>query len=355
MALWGPSGCGKSTMLNLISGLLRPDSGTIEVDSVDTTKLTDGTHTLYVVMRDASGDRASTTSSFIVNNTAKPPVIAISQPANGATVSGTVSIRGTASDATALKAVSVSIDGGAGSGATGLQNWSYTLDTTRLTSGSHTVIATAVNSAGLTATASITLLLNSGSPPPTTAITLTSPAKDTSVALGSRVRVSASVQVNFGPIAKVDFFAGNTLLGTSTTSPYSVVWTPVGAGPVTLTARATSTGGATSTSAAVLVSVTGPTASGLTVQITKPTNGGAFVGVPLAHFSIQVNAAEPGGQVSRVFFFANGAPIGSSTVAPFTFVWSGVPGGNYVLTAEAVDGAGATAVSPAVSITVIQR
>lgn len=32
MALWGPSGCGKSTMLNLISGLLRPHEGVIEVD-----------------------------------------------------------------------------------------------------------------------------------------------------------------------------------------------------------------------------------------------------------------------------------------------------------------------------------
>ncbi|HUW62066.1 MAG TPA: ABC transporter ATP-binding protein [Candidatus Bathyarchaeia archaeon] len=42
MALWGPSGCGKSTMLNLISGLLRPDSGAISVDGVDTTRLREG-------------------------------------------------------------------------------------------------------------------------------------------------------------------------------------------------------------------------------------------------------------------------------------------------------------------------
>jgi len=39
MALWGPSGCGKSTMLNLISGLLRPDEGLIRVDGVETPKL----------------------------------------------------------------------------------------------------------------------------------------------------------------------------------------------------------------------------------------------------------------------------------------------------------------------------
>jgi ABC-type lipoprotein export system ATPase subunit len=42
MALWGPSGCGKTTMLNLISGLLRPDEGLISVDGVETPKLSEG-------------------------------------------------------------------------------------------------------------------------------------------------------------------------------------------------------------------------------------------------------------------------------------------------------------------------
>lgn len=42
MALWGPSGCGKSTMLNLISGLLRPDEGVIKVDDVEIQELSEG-------------------------------------------------------------------------------------------------------------------------------------------------------------------------------------------------------------------------------------------------------------------------------------------------------------------------
>ena len=41
MALWGPSGCGKSTMLNLITGLLQPDSGRIEVDGTEIQDMAD--------------------------------------------------------------------------------------------------------------------------------------------------------------------------------------------------------------------------------------------------------------------------------------------------------------------------
>ena len=41
MALWGPSGCGKSTMLNLISGLLRPDSGVIRIDGKEIQKVSE--------------------------------------------------------------------------------------------------------------------------------------------------------------------------------------------------------------------------------------------------------------------------------------------------------------------------
>lgn len=39
ISLMGPSGTGKSTLLNLVSGIDRPDSGTIVVDGVELTKL----------------------------------------------------------------------------------------------------------------------------------------------------------------------------------------------------------------------------------------------------------------------------------------------------------------------------
>ena len=39
VSLMGPSGTGKSTLLNLVSGIDRPDAGTITVDGTDVTKL----------------------------------------------------------------------------------------------------------------------------------------------------------------------------------------------------------------------------------------------------------------------------------------------------------------------------
>jgi putative ABC transport system ATP-binding protein len=43
LALMGPSGSGKSTLLNLIAGIDKPDAGTLEVDGVDITRLSEGT------------------------------------------------------------------------------------------------------------------------------------------------------------------------------------------------------------------------------------------------------------------------------------------------------------------------
>jgi putative ABC transport system ATP-binding protein len=43
LALMGPSGSGKSTLLNLIAGIDKPDTGSIEVEGVDITQLSEGT------------------------------------------------------------------------------------------------------------------------------------------------------------------------------------------------------------------------------------------------------------------------------------------------------------------------
>jgi hypothetical protein len=69
-------------------------------------------------------------------------------------------------------------------------------------------------------------------------------------------------------MARVEFYAGTTLVGTAASSPYSVSWASVPAGSYTLTAVAYDADGAHTTSSAITVTVSGGTANSWTVQFT---------------------------------------------------------------------------------------
>ena len=70
-----------------------------------------------------------------------PPGVAITSPASGATVAGSVNVLGTASDNVGLSQVEVRVDSGVWNLASGLGNWSYALNTLSLADGAHTIAA----------------------------------------------------------------------------------------------------------------------------------------------------------------------------------------------------------------------
>ena len=70
----------------------------------------------------------------------------------------------------------------------------------------------------------------------------------------------------------MDFFAGATLLGTATDSPFTFTWTNVVAGTYSLTARATDDQGGTNTSSPVNVTVSPSTGGGPTLKIVLAAN-----------------------------------------------------------------------------------
>lgn len=86
--------------------------------------------------------------------------------------------------------------------------------------------------------------------PPT--VSASAPANAT---LGGAVSLGATASDSDGSVAKVEFFAGSTLLGTDTTSPYGLSWTASAAGSYQVTAKATDNLGASATSAAVTITV----------------------------------------------------------------------------------------------------
>lgn len=108
--------------------------------------------------------------------------------------------------------------------------------------------------------AATTVQVISGAPsniPPT--VTLTTPTNGTTVQAGTAVSLGATASDSDGTVTKVDYFAGQTLLASSSTAPYAAAWTPSTAGTFAVTAVATDNSGATTTSSAASITVTTPT------------------------------------------------------------------------------------------------
>jgi|GEM_PF-1178544 len=182
-------------------------------------------------------------------------------------------------------------------------------------------------------------------------VSLTAPANNATFTAPATVGLTVTASDSDGTVTKVEFFQGATKLGEDTTAPYNFSWTNVAAGSYVLTARATDNGGATATSSAVNITVNPPNQPP-TVSITSPANNAAFTAV--ATIPISANATDSDGVINKVEFFQGTTKLGEDTQAPFTFNWTSVSAGAYVITARATDNAGATTTSSAVNITVNQ-
>lgn len=139
--------------------------------SLDTKTLANGSHTVTATARNAANLTAVASATVTVNNVVTPPAptpptIAITAPANGATVSGTQTITANAGDAVAVNGVQFKVDGANFGTEDATAPYTTSLDTTTLTNGTHTIGAVARNNSNLTATASVTVNVNNVVTPP---------------------------------------------------------------------------------------------------------------------------------------------------------------------------------------------
>jgi hypothetical protein len=88
-------------------------------------------------------------------------------------------------------------------------------------------------------------------------VSLTQPADGASFVAPATIALAASASDSDGTVARMDFYAGPTLLGSDATPPYAFTWTSVPAGSYALFAVATDNAGGTKQSATVAVTVTG--------------------------------------------------------------------------------------------------
>ena len=308
--------------------------------SLNTTSLTNGTHSLSAVTTNAAGQSATSAGvSVIVNNTSAPSV-SITSPGSGATISGTTTILTSVSANTTN--VQFRVDGTNSGAADVTAPFSLSLNTTTLSNGTHSLSAVASNAAGQTTTSAAVSVTVSNTSAPT--ISITSPASGATIS--GTTTVSTSVSAN---TTKVQFRVDGANSGAAiTAAPFSLALntTALSNGTHSLSAVASNAAGQTATSAAISVTVSNTSAP--TISITSPASGATISGTTTVSTSVSANT-------TKVQFRVDGANSGAAiTAAPFSLALNttALSNGTHSLSVVASNAAGQTATSAAISVTV---
>jgi len=218
-----------------------------------------GTYYYVAIATDAAGNvsPSSLEASATVPPDTTPPTVAITAPTAGTTVSGTVTVAGSASDTRGVTSVQFRLDGANLGVADTTSPYSLSWDTKTVINGPHMLTAVARDAAGNAATsAGVGVTVDNGAPP-TVAIT----APTAGATITGTVSVTAGAQDDRGLTSLQFRLDGADLGAADTTSPYAISWDTRTAsnGAHALTAIARDTDGNTTTSAAVSVTVSNTT------------------------------------------------------------------------------------------------
>lgn len=274
------------------------------------------------------------------------PTVAITSPAGGTNLTGSVDVLASATDNAAVAAVQFKLDGAP----LGLEDttapFGVTWSTIAAAPGAHTLTAVARDFEGnLTTSAAVAVNVVDQIAP---AIALTAPANGALVTGLVNVTATASDDV---AVVGVRFQLDGSDLGAEVTAaPYAVAWdtsvaTP---GPHSLVAVARDAAGNVTTTALRPVTVADQAAP--TIALTSPADGATLCGV----VAITAVANDAVG-IAGVQFKANGVDLGAEiTAAPYEINWNTVPmpEGSYTLTAVARDAAGNTTAATPVTVSV---
>ncbi len=297
-----------------------------------------GTYALTAKATDNNGGTTVSDTVKVIINTL--PAIAISSPANHAVftagTNATIDANATDTDGTISKVEFYQGNTLLGQSTTAPYGFTWT----NPAAGNYNLIAKATdNNGGTTVSDTVKVIINT-----LPAIAISSPANNVVFTAGTNITIDATATDTDGTVTKVEFYQGSTLLGQSTSAPYSFSWTNPAAGNYSLTAKATDNNGGTTVSDTIKVNVnTLPT-----VAISSPANQAAYTAG--SDVVLNANAADTDGTIAKVEFYEGSTLLGQSTTAPYSFTWNNPGPRFYNITAKATDNNGGTAVADTVRI-----
>lgn len=216
----------------------------------------------YHAMAGTYGYPSGAVRTWIVNEPNGPaaapagdaaPTVAVTTPANGATLSGTVAFSANASDDVSVSSVGFYVDDVLVAEDSSAP-YSINLNTASYSNAAHTLKARVADSSAQTAESSITVTISNASSDSTNpTVTIEAPAGNpyswTSGDLYIRVTASDNVAIQ-----KIDLYINDYAVATENDGLMERVWqwTNVGAGSYTLKARATDTSGNTAETSIVI-------------------------------------------------------------------------------------------------------
>src|SRR5690606_21299166 len=117
-------------------------------------------------------------------------------------------------------------------------------------------------------------------------------------------------------------------LGEDLTSPYSFEWKNASTGTYALTAKATDNANLVTTSDVINVTLNAPAVAVAPVASITSPSANISLTVP-ASITIEVNAGDTDGTISKVEFYAGTTKIGEDLTSPYSFEWKDVSAGTY--------------------------
>jgi parallel beta-helix repeat protein len=217
--------------------------------------------------------------------------------------------------------------------------------------GNHVLLAKAFDSKNsVFESEPVNIIIEKNQSAPT--ILITSPKPGDNFIEGDQINIETNISGTESDIKFVEFFYGNTLIGTVSKSPFKLVWSNIPLGNHQLTVKVFDTQGGFSVSDPINITVSKLQVP--SVKITSPANNSTFESNK--NIIVKFEASSPNGTINKIELYKNSDLIGTADGNPnnITFSLDNLPIGKYNLVAKVYDNKGASAVSDAVEVIIIE-